>query len=132
MKVLPVGTRLQCGSVLLEVTQIGKDCHSHCTIYYQMGKCIMPSNGIFARVLQEGEISVRDTIQVLPETGKEPFRAAVITLSDKGAAGEREDKSDPLAEKLLTEAGLVLGIIPNTKFFYSLNHRLSRWFVLAL
>lgn len=69
MKVLPVGTRLQCGSVLLEVTQIGKDCHSHCTIYYQMGKCIMPSNGIFARVLQEGEISVRDTIQVLPETG---------------------------------------------------------------
>lgn len=62
MKVLPVGTRLQCGSVLLEVTQIGKDCHSHCTIYYQMGKCIMPSNGIFARVLQEGEISVRDTI----------------------------------------------------------------------
>lgn len=115
MKVLPVGTRLQCGSVLLEVTQIGKDCHSHCTIYYQMGKCIMPSNGIFARVLQEGEISVRDTIQVLPETGKEPFRAAVITLSDKGAAGE-----------------LVLGIIPNTKFVYSLNHRLSRWFVLAL
>ena len=105
MKVLPVGTRLQCGSVLLEVTQIGKDCHSHCKIYYQMGKCIMPSNGIFARVLQEGEISVRDTIQVLPETGKEPFRAAVITLSDKGAAGEREDKSDPLAEKLLTEAG---------------------------
>lgn len=67
----------------------------------------MPSNGIFARVLQEGEISVRDTIQVLPETGKEPFRAAVITLSDKGAAGEREDKSDPLAEKLLTEAGSV-------------------------
>lgn len=54
MKVLPVGTRLQCGSVLLEVTQIGKDCHSHCTIYYQMGKCIMPSNGIFARVLQDG------------------------------------------------------------------------------
>lgn len=105
LKALPVGTRLQCGSVLLEVTQIGKDCHSHCTIYYQMGKCIMPSNGIFARVLQEGEISVGDTIQVLPETGKEPFRAAVITLSDKGAAGEREDKSGPLAEKLLMEAG---------------------------
>ena len=96
LKVLPVGTRLQCGSVLLEVTQIGKDCHSHCTIYYQMGKCIMPSNGIFARVLQEGEISVRDTIQVLPETGKEPFRAAVITLSDKGAAGEYPTKFETL------------------------------------
>lgn len=81
MKVLPVGTRLQCGSVLLEVTQIGKDCHSHCTIYYQMGKCIMPSNGIFARVLQEGEISVRDTIQVLPEIGREiGFSKAAIEL----------------------------------------------------
>ena len=105
MSMMVTGAAVGLGSVLLEVTQIGKDCHSHCTIYYQMGKCIMPSNGIFARVLQEGEISVRDTIQVLPETGKEPFRAAVITLSDKGAAGEREDKSDPLAEKLLTEAG---------------------------
>ena len=79
----------------------------------------MPSNGIFARVLQEGEISVRDTIQVLPETGKEPFRAAVITLSDKGAAGEREDKSDPLAEKLLTEAG------------YDLKHSYLAVYVLA-
>ena len=105
MSMMVTGAAVGLGSVLLEVTQIGKDCHSHCTIYYQMGKCIMPSNGIFARVLQEGEISVRDTIQVLPETGKEPFRAAVITLSDKGAAGEREDKSDPLAETLLTEAG---------------------------
>ena len=105
MSMMVTGAAVGLGSVLLEVTQIGKDCHSPCTIYYQMGKCIMPANGIFARVLQEGEISVRDTIQVLPETGKEPFRAAVITLSDKGAAGEREDKSDPLAEKLLTEAG---------------------------
>ena len=102
---LPVGTRLQCNTALLEITQIGKDCHSHCTIYYQMGKCIMPTNGIFARVLQEGEIQVGDEIRVVPVTEKQPFRAAVITLSDKGAAGEREDKSGPLAEKLLTEAG---------------------------
>lgn len=102
---LPVGTRLQCNTALLEITQIGKDCHSHCTIYYQMGKCIMPTNGIFARVLQEGEIQVGDEIRVVPQTEKQLFRAAVITLSDKGAAGEREDKSGPLAEKLLTEAG---------------------------
>lgn len=102
---LPVGTRLQCNTALLEITQIGKDCHSHCTIYYQMGKCIMPTNGIFARVLQKGEIQVGDEIRVVPGTEKQPFRAAVITLSDKGAAGEREDKSGPLAEKLLTEAG---------------------------
>ena len=102
---LPVGTKLRCGDAILEVTQIGKDCHSHCTIYHQMGKCIMPTNGIFARVLQEGEISVGDTMSVMPETGKEPLRAAVITLSDKGAAGEREDKSGPLARQLLTAAG---------------------------
>lgn len=102
---LPVGTKLRCGDAILEVTQIGKDCHSHCTIYHQMGKCIMPTNGIFARVLQEGEISVGDTMSVMPDTGKEPLRAAVITLSDKGAAGEREDKSGPLARQLLTAAG---------------------------
>ena len=70
MKVLPVGTRLQCGSVLLEVTQIGKDCHSHCTIYYQMGKCIMPSNGIFARVLQEGEIIRQQTREQAKEIAR--------------------------------------------------------------
>ena len=102
---LPVGTKLRCGHAILEVTQIGKDCHSHCTIYHQMGKCIMPTNGIFAKVLQEGEISVGDTMSVMPDTGKEPLRAAVITLSDKGAAGEREDKSGPLARQLLTAAG---------------------------
>lgn len=122
MKVLPVGTRLQCGSVLLEVTQIGKDCHSHCTIYYQMGKCIMPSNGIFARVLQEGEISVRDTIQVLPETGKEPFRAAVITLSDKGAAGESKIQAVKLGREIgFSKAAIELGV--NVDTLYGWNKR---------
>jgi len=55
---LPVGTRFQCGDVLLEMTQIGKECHSHCEIYKKMGECIMPTQGVFARVLCGGEIAV--------------------------------------------------------------------------
>lgn len=61
---LPVGSRLTCGDILLEVTQIGKECHSHCAIYRKMGECIMPTNGIFARVLQGGEMKEGDEISV--------------------------------------------------------------------
>lgn len=61
---LPVGTRLACGDILLEVTQIGKECHSHCEIYHKMGECIMPSNGIFTRVLKGGVMRQGDEINV--------------------------------------------------------------------
>lgn len=61
---LPVGTRLRSGDILLEVTQIGKECHSHCAIYHQVGDCIMPREGIFARVLQGGEIKKGDELYV--------------------------------------------------------------------
>jgi MOSC domain-containing protein YiiM len=63
---LPVGTRLQIGrSVVLEVTQIGKECHTRCSIYYQAGTCVMPTEGIFARVLTGGPIRVGDSIEVV-------------------------------------------------------------------
>lgn len=65
LRSLPVGTRLQCGQVLLEVTQIGKQCHSHCQIYQKMGECIMPTQGIFARVLHGGQIKIGDEMLVL-------------------------------------------------------------------
>jgi len=64
---LPVGTRLQVGSALCEVTQIGKECHAACAIRRQTGDCVMPREGIFAAVLQEGEARAGDTITVLPE-----------------------------------------------------------------
>lgn len=64
---LPVGTAMRCGDVRLEVTQIGKECHSHCEIYHKMGECIMPSNGIFAKVLQGGWIKTGDEISVCTE-----------------------------------------------------------------
>ena len=92
---LPVGTLLRCGEVLLEMTQIGKECHSHCAIYKTMGDCIMPREGVFARVLEGGKITVGDEMSIVERTSPLPYQAAVITLSDKGAAGEREDKSGP-------------------------------------
>lgn len=104
-RALPVGTLLRCGEVLLEMTQIGKECHSHCEIYKKMGDCIMPREGVFARVLEPGTISVGDEMTIEPRTKERPWQAAVITLSDKGARGEREDKSGPAIAKRLKEAG---------------------------
>lgn len=63
---LPVGTRLSVGCCTLEVTQIGKECHQHCEVYKLVGSCIMPTEGIFARVLTGGVIRAGDTITVLP------------------------------------------------------------------
>ena len=63
---LPVGQRLTVGDeVLLEVTQIGKECHDKCAIYYQVGECIMPKNGIFTRVLKGGKVKVGDECKLV-------------------------------------------------------------------
>ncbi len=102
---LPVGTRFCCGDVLLEMTQIGKECHSHCAIYQVMGDCIMPREGVFAKVLQGGTIAVGDELLQLPPDENRPLTAAVITLSDKGAKGEREDKSGPILVESLEKDG---------------------------
>ncbi|HIZ81078.1 MAG TPA: MOSC domain-containing protein [Candidatus Mediterraneibacter pullistercoris] len=61
---LPVGTRLRCGGVVLEMTQIGKECHHGCQIFQKMGECIMPREGVFARVIRGGKIRVGDEMQV--------------------------------------------------------------------
>ncbi|MDO4647559.1 MAG: molybdopterin-binding protein [Eubacteriales bacterium] len=102
---LPVGTQFRAGEALLELTQIGKDCHSHCTIYHSVGDCIMPREGVFARVLKSGRIHVGDEICISKRETPFPWQAAVITLSDKGAAGEREDKSGPYIANRLKEEG---------------------------
>jgi MOSC domain-containing protein YiiM len=62
---LPVGTRLEVGEALLEVTQIGKECHTRCAIYYQAGDCVMPKEGIFARVLKGGIIRPGSPIRIV-------------------------------------------------------------------
>ncbi|MBQ7801628.1 MAG: MOSC domain-containing protein [Oscillospiraceae bacterium] len=62
---LPVGAQLRIGEALLEVTQIGKECHAHCAIRQQVGDCVMPREGIFTIVLEEGVIRAGDPVTVL-------------------------------------------------------------------
>lgn len=61
---LPIGSRVKIGMVEMEITQIGKECHDTCAIFAIVGDCVMPREGIFARVLRSGEISVGDKIEV--------------------------------------------------------------------
>lgn len=98
---LPVGARLRIGTqALAEVTQIGKECHTGCAIRQQTGDCVMPREGIFVRVLRGGEVAVGDAIAVA-----DFFTVGVITLSDKGARGERVDESGRIIEELVRAAG---------------------------
>ncbi len=101
-KSYPVGTIFQCNDVVLELTQIGKKCHSKCEIFYRAGDCIMPREGVFARVLRGGTISVGDELTI---GGTPKFRAGVITASDKASCGEREDLSGPAICEMLLENG---------------------------
>ncbi len=101
-KTYPVGTVFRCNEVVLEITQIGKQCHSECEIFHMVGDCIMPREGVFARVLHGGEICVGD--ELVLEKSK-IFRAGIITASDKGSLGEREDKSAPAIRELTEPAG---------------------------
>ncbi len=67
-KTIPVGTKVKLGdSALVEITQIGKECHNKCAIYYQAGDCIMPKEGIFAKVLEGGKISCGDKVKLLEQ-----------------------------------------------------------------
>lgn len=68
LTVLPIGSLLQVGETKLEVTQIGKECHTRCAIYHQAGDCVMPKEGIFARVLQGGVVTPGDSIVLLPQS----------------------------------------------------------------
>ena len=62
---LPIGTRLRVGEALLELTQIGKECHSDCAIRKQVGDCVMPREGVFTIVLEEGTVRAGDSIEIV-------------------------------------------------------------------
>lgn len=66
-RTLPIGTKFRCNDVVLELTQIGKECHQGCQIFQKMGECIMPREGVFTRVLHGGNISVGDTLEIMKE-----------------------------------------------------------------
>ena len=102
-KNLPVGTILKCNDVILEMTQIGKDCHSGCNIFKQVGDCIMPRLGVFAKVIQGGIVQEGDTMVVHGRNSK--LTAAVITMSDKGFTHQREDTSGPAIVEILEKEG---------------------------
>ena len=104
-RTLPVGSLLAVGDVLLQMTQIGKECHK------AVGDCIMPREGVFAKVLHGGHIKVGAEMKLIPRTEPLPWQAAVITLSDKGARGEREDKSGPAIVQRLEAKALKAQLI---------------------
>lgn len=61
---LPIGTKLKVGETLLEITQIGKECHASCAIREKVGDCVMPREGVFAIVLEEGTVTAGDKIEL--------------------------------------------------------------------
>jgi len=99
---LGLGSRLAVGAEAeLEISQRGKVCHSRCAIYHRTGDCIMPRNGIFARVLRGGEVAAGDPVRVVREVAADTLQAVVLTISDKGSRGEREDTAGPAVAGLL-------------------------------
>lgn len=89
-----------CGDTILEVTQIGKKCHGdNCTIFREVGNCVMPKEGIFCKVISGGPLKAGDKLQYRPKL----YRAMVITLSDRAFRGEYEDRSGPALVKELQD-----------------------------
>ncbi|MCU4173737.1 molybdenum cofactor synthesis domain-containing protein [Carboxylicivirga sp. N1Y90] len=87
-------------NIELEVTQIGKKCHGdNCNIFKEVGNCVMPKEGIFARVLKGGTLQADDSFMYFPRT----FKCQIITMSDRAYAGVYHDKSGPLLNKLSAE-----------------------------
>jgi len=108
---LTLGTVLECANVVLEITQIGKECHSPCVIYQTMGDCIMPHEGIFAKVIRGGTIAVGDEIKISASSAaseEAPYRVWIITASDKCFRGEREDISGSVVREITAGAGYVI------------------------
>lgn len=98
---LGVGSRLALGEAELEITQIGKDCHTRCAIYYRAGDCIMPRLGVFARVARGAEVAPGTPLRVLEAVPRTALQAAVLTVSDRCAAGRARDTAGPAVAELL-------------------------------
>ena len=97
---LKMQDRLQIGEAILELTQRGKECHTHCQIFHKMGECIMPRLGVFSKVIKGGKIKIGDEVKIMENKNK-TFTAAVVTLSDRSFNREREDISGPLIKDIL-------------------------------
>ncbi|MCC6125724.1 MAG: molybdenum cofactor synthesis protein [Pirellulales bacterium] len=92
--------RFALGGVELEVTQIGKECHgAGCAIFHQVGKCVMPAEGLFCRVLQGGQLRPGQRGRYFPRN----LRVWIVTLSDRAAAGVYRDRSGPRIVELMRQ-----------------------------
>lgn len=89
--------RFRNGEIELEVTQIGKKCHGdNCSIFREVGNCVMPKEGIFARVTRSGNLKAGDQLEYIPKI----INIHIITLSDRASVGEYADKSGPQIKNL--------------------------------
>jgi molybdopterin adenylyltransferase len=100
---LGVGTKLRIGPVLLEITQVGKVCHTRCAIYYATGDCIMPRTGLFGRVLEGGVIAPGIPVAVAYKVPRGTIQAALVTVSDRCSAGTTIDTAGPAVAKVLQD-----------------------------
>jgi molybdopterin adenylyltransferase len=106
---LAVGRRFRVGpEAVIQITQRGKECHSRCKIYERLGDCIMPREGLFARVCRSGRVGPGDAVDLDPELDR--VRWAVCTISDRSAAGVRQDASGSTVRGLL-EGSLGCGLV---------------------
>jgi molybdenum cofactor synthesis domain-containing protein len=122
---LCVGVELGLGETLLEITEIGKVCHTPCAIFAAVGDCIMPREGIFGRVVRDGPLRPGDPV-VFPRG--EQYSCGVLTVSDSAARGEREDLSGPLLVELAGGLGLRVarrGLVPDDRA--AISRLLAAW-----
>lgn len=116
---LGIGSLIGIGGVELELTQIGKVCHHRCAIYDVTGDCIMPHAGLFARVNRGDELTPGMQVTIARLVPRATIQAAVLTVSDRGAAGESIDTAGPACVRILEEklAAHVAwtGIVPDSK-----------------
>ncbi len=102
---LGLGSELRVGNeATLSITQIGKECHSRCQIFYRTGDCIMPRLGLFARVVTGGRIERGSQAEVARVVNRSTFQCVVITISDRCSIGAAEDTAGPNAELVLLDS----------------------------
>lgn len=112
-----IGQRLQIGDALLQISEIGKVCATPCSIGRRLGECIMPTEGVFAKVLRGGRIASGDQIE--PAAVKV---GAILTSSDRCSRGETEDESGPVLVRLLDDLGVALSgysVVPDDESLLS-------------
>jgi len=113
LRKLKIKDKLKINEVIIEISEIGKKCHIYCEIYKKVGKCIMPKEGIFGKVLKGGIIKKGDTIEVIPK-----IEVGILTISDGCYKGERIDESGKYLKEKLEKNGwnvIKYEIVPDEK-----------------